>query len=354
MQKDLAINSLNNLLKQLKLKAEIESCKVEDSFLIFDIKLGLGGTFKKLEKCATEIALALKALSEPLIYPVTKEGIIKMEVMIDEQQTVFFKDFINTEKFINSDAILPLALGGLRDGSPLIVDLTKMPHLLVSGATGSGKSILLQTVINSLLINTKAQIKLALIDPKRVEFTYYNDLDNLYSPIAKNVESALTLLNNLIDEMDSRFLKLEKCGARDILSYKGRMPYIVVVIDELADLMMASKKEAQYLICRLAQKSRACGIHLVIATQRPSVNVVTGIIKANFPARLSCQVSAAVDSRTILDRNGAETLVGKGDAIIDCGEYKFKRFKGSFLTSEDIIKNVNNNKKTWLRRLWNS
>ena len=351
MNKDLAITALNNLFKQLKLKAEIESCKVEDSFLIFDIKLGPGGTYKKLEKYATEIALTLKALSIPLIYPVTKEGIIKMEVMIAEQQTVFFEDVIDTEQFINSDAILPLALGGLRDGTPLIADLTKMPHLLISGTTGSGKSILLHAIINSLLINN-IQVKLALIDPKRVEFTYYDGLKNLYSPVARDVESSIILLNSLIEEMDYRFLQLEKFGARDILNYERCMPYIVLVIDELADLMMSSKREAQELICRLAQKSRACGIHLVIATQRPSVNIVTGSIKANFPARLSCQVSASVDSRTILDRNGAETLAGKGDAIIDCGEIKFKRFKSSFITEEEIIKNTSN-KQTWMRRLWN-
>lgn len=352
MNKDLAIDSLNNLFTQLKLKAEIESCNIENSFLIFDIKLGPGGTFKKLEKFTTEIALALKSLSEPLIYPLTKEGIIKMEVMVAEQQTVFFKDVINTKGFLNSKAILPLALGGLRDGSPLVIDLVKMPHLLISGATGSGKSIFLQAIINSLLIN-KSTVKLALIDTKRVEFAYYSEISNLYSPIAKDIDNALTLLQNLIEEMETRFLLLEKNGARDILSYDGRMPYIVVVIDELADLMMSSKKESQELICRLAQKSRACGIHLVVATQRPSVDVVTGVIKANFPGRLSCQVSAAVDSRTILDRNGAETLAGKGDAIIDCSEYKFKRFKGSFLTEEDIINNTNR-KKNLLRRLWNS
>lgn len=353
MRNDLAIDSLNNLFKQLKLKAEIESCKVEDSFLIFDIKLGPGGTFKKLEKHTTEIALVLKSLSVPLIYPVPKEGIIRMEVMIAEQKTVLFTEIAETEQFINSNAILPLALGGLRDGSPLIADLIKMPHLLISGATGSGKSILLQSIINSLLINKNTQIKLALIDPKRVEFVYYDGLLNLYSPVARNVEDSIELLNDLIDEMEKRFLRLEKSGARDILSYKGNMSYIVVVIDELADLMMSSKKEVQDLICRLAQKSRACGIHLVVATQRPSVNIITGSIKANFPARISCKVSASVDSRTILDRNGAETLVGKGDAIIDCSEFKFKRFKGSFLTEEDIMKNTND-RKPWLRRIWSS
>lgn len=352
MNKELAVESLEKLFGQLKLKANVDSCKRESSFLIFDILLKPGGTFRKLENHSTEIALALKALSEPLIYPITKKGIIRMEVMVAELETVFFKDVIESNEFTYSKAQLPLALGQLRNGQTLVADLYKMPHLLVSGATGSGKSILLQSIINSLLVSNR-HVNLALIDPKRVEFSYYDRLSNLYGPIARSVNSSLALLTSLIKEMDRRFTILEKCSARDITSYKGKMPFVVVVIDELADLMMASKKTAQELICRLAQKSRACGIHLVIATQRPSVDVVTGLIKANFPARISCQVSAAIDSRTILDKNGAETLGGKGDAIIDCSEHPFKRFKGSFLTEQEII-NIANGRKSWWNRIWNS
>jgi S-DNA-T family DNA segregation ATPase FtsK/SpoIIIE len=347
-----ATESLKKLFSQLKLKADVDSCKRESSFLIFDVLLKPGGTFRKIENHSTEIALALKALSEPLIYPIMEKGIIRMEVMVSEQETVDFNDVIKGEEFVNSKAQLPLALGKCRNGQPLVVDLYKMPHLLVSGATGSGKSILLQSIINSLLVSNK-HVNLALIDPKRVEFSYYDKLSNLYGPIARNVDSSILLLRSLIREMDRRFAILERHNVRNILDYKGRMPFTVVVIDELADLMMASKKMAQELICRLAQKSRACGIHLIIATQRPSVDVVTGLIKANFPARISCQVSSAVDSRTILDKNGAETLGGKGDAIIDCSEYSFKRFKGSFLTRREIMSIVNS-KKTWWSKLWNS
>lgn len=351
MDKDEAINAIENLFDQLKLKADVKSCKIENSFLIFDILLKPGGTFKKIEKHSTEIALALKSMSEPLIYPITEKGIIRMELMISELDTVFFKDISQKYEFINSLYKLPLILGKCRDGSSLIVDLYNMPHLLVAGATGSGKSVLLQSIINSLLISNR-NVKFALIDPKRVEFSYYNNLSNLYGPISKDVDSSINLLNSLIEEMDKRFLILEKNGARNIVDYKGKMPFIVVIIDELADLLMASKKVAQNLICRLAQKSRACGIHIVIATQRPSVDVVTGIIKANFPARISCQVSSATDSRTILDRNGAETLGAKGDAIIDCSEHSFKRFKGAFINEEEILNNVSNN-ANWWRKLWN-
>ena len=264
-----------------------------------------------------------------------------MELMISEKPIVYFKDIY---KCIEKQK-LPLILGRNRDGSPLIMDLIELPHLLISGSTGSGKSILLHSIINGLLLNSST--KLALIDPKRVEFSYYDKLPELVHPIGKDVKTSISILQYLIDEMEFRFNVLEKYKARDISNYKKYMPYIVLIIDEFADLMMASKKEVQELVCKLAQKSRACGIHLIISTQRPSVNVITGIIKANFSARISCKVSASVDSRTILDRNGAETLTGKGDAIINCNQYSFKRFKGAFIEEKDIIKNVKRRGKIW-------
>lgn len=347
-----ATESLSKLFAQLKIRAEIRTCRRESSFLVFDMVLRPGGTFRKVERHCTEIALALKALSDPLIYPITKEGIVRMEVMVSEQETVRFPSLIARSEFQHSEARLPLALGACRLGLPVIADLAEMPHALVGGATGSGKSIMLHSMINSLLVRDDS-VRLALIDPKRVEFSCYDGMSQLYGPIARSVQDSLELLQSLIGEMERRFMKLEKDGCRDIRSYGKHMPFIVVVIDELADLMMVSKKTVQDLICRLAQKSRACGMHLIVATQRPSVDVVTGLIKANFPARISCQVSSIADSRTILDRVGAEKLVGKGDAIIDCQEYKFKRFKGTFIEELDIAANVNR-RKTWWHRIWNS
>lgn len=347
-----ATEFLSKLFAQLKIRAEISACRRESSFLVFDLVLRPGGTFRKIERHSTEIALALKALSDPLIYPITKEGIVRMEVMVAEQETVRFSSLVTTDAFLNSKARLPLALGACRLGLPVIVDLTEMPHLLVGGTTGSGKSIMLHSMINSLLIRDNS-VNLALIDPKRVEFSCYDEITRLYGPIARNVQDSLVLLQSLITEMERRFAQLEKSGCRDIRSYSKNMPFIVVVIDELADLMMVSKKTVQETICRLAQKSRACGMHIIAATQRPSVDVVTGLIKANFPARISCQVSSIADSRTILDRAGAEKLVGKGDAIIDCQEYRFKRFKGSFIEESDIETNVDR-RKTWWHRIWNS
>jgi len=322
-----SVERLNDLFQQLKLKAEIKSCKREDPFLIFDIILKPGGTFKKLEKHITEFALALKALSEPLIYPVTKEGIIRMEIMESEQKTVFFNDIKCETNFL-----LPMVLGQFRNGEPLIADLVKMPHLLISGSTGSGKSILLHSIINSLL----DKASLVLIDPKRVEFSYYSKLPNLYTSIARDVKESLNVLEHLIEEMENRFSRLEKAGARDISDFEGKMPFIVVVIDELADLMMAARKESQDLVCRLAQKSRACGIHLVVATQRPSVDIITGVIKANFPARISCRVSSLIDSRVVLGCSGAEKLLGRGDALVNSVGLDMVRFQGAYISPEQI------------------
>lgn len=350
MHKDLVIKKIENLVKELKLKVEIKHCKIENSFLILDLLLKPNGTFNKIERHSTEIALALKSLTKPLIYPITEKGIIRMELMISELETVYFNDIIQEGEFINSLYKLPLILGKCRDGELLIIDLCEMPHLLIAGSTGSGKSVLLQSLINSLLVSNR-DMQFALIDPKRVEFSYYNNLDNLYCSIAKDTDSSINLLNNLMKEMNNRFHVLEKHNCRNIFDYKDRMPFIVVVIDELADLLMSSKKVSQELICRLAQKSRACGIHLIIATQRPSVDVVTGLIKANFPARISCRVSSYIDSRTILDRNGAENLGSNGDAIIDCSSHSFKRFKGAFINEKQIIENMNRN-SNWWKKLW--
>lgn len=344
------IGILSDLFKQLKIKAKINSCKSENVFLIFDIELIPGGTYKKIEQFSTEIALALKSLSEPLIYPITKDGIIRMEVMMSPMENVLFSDVTSSSNFKDPKHILPLALGKSRDGSILVADLAKMPHLLLGGTTGSGKSVLLQAIINSLI---NKNCRLALVDTKRVEFSHYENHSKLYCPIAQTAESALSVLNKLCMEMEQRFTKLQKAGCKNILQYKGDMPYIVVIIDEFADLMMISRKDSQNLICKLAQKSRACGIHLVVATQRPSVDIVTGTIKANFPSRISFQVTSSVDSRTILDKSGAEKLSGNGDAIIDCPEYRFKRFKGSFLRESEMSNNIKE-ERSWWKKILNS
>lgn len=341
------VNTLEKVLGQLNLKANVSSFKREGPFAVFNLSLNPGGKFKQIENYSTEIALALRAIAEPIIYPITKEGVVRMEIMLSEQQTVLFRNIQNVE---SNDSLLPLILGQQRNGDSLIADLTQMPHLLVSGATGSGKSVMLHSIINSLLLTPN--VRLVLMDPKRVEFSCYDGIKPLFAPIAQDVNGALNLLRCLVSEMERRFIRLEKVGVRNIEFFPGKMPYLVLVIDEMADLMASSKKEFQHLVCKLAQKSRACGIHIVAATQRPSVDVITGVIKANFPARIACRVSSQADSRTILNQGGAEKLLGRGDAILNCEHHNFVRFKGAFLSEEDILYNVSN-ATTWWSKIWN-
>lgn len=344
------IQVLEETLKKLKLKAQISSYNYEHPFAVFDLSLKEGGKFKQIEKHGTEIALSLRALNEPLIYPVTKEGVIRMELMLGTYEDVDFGEMVNSFEFLNKKRILPIILGRTRDGNSLIVDLAQLPHLLIGGSTGSGKSIMLHSIICSLI--KQKNTSLVLIDPKRVEFSYYNKIKNLYAPIARSPEEGLEILEKLVVEMETRFAKLERAECRDITTYKGRMPYIIVVIDELSDIILSAKKSFQELLCRLAQKSRACGIHIIGATQRPSVDIITGSIKANFPARIACKVASHIDSRTIIDRGGAEKLLGKGDAIIESAEHNFKRFKGAFLKEEQIIQVAKEN-ESWWKKLWN-
>lgn len=323
--------TLLDFLNKIKVEAEIVSTSKESPFLIFDIVIK-SGSYKKIERNSTEMALAFKAISSPNISTITSKGIVRIEIMIDEMPIIYFNELIPKNKH------LPLLLGSSFNGEHMIEDLKDMPHLLIGGSTGSGKSVLLHSIINGLILYSDCEF--ALIDPKRVEFSHYENNKRLFAPIARDVPSSLNLLEELVQEMEMRFSILEKYGCRDKMSYSGKMPHIVVVIDELADLMMSAKKKSHNLICRLAQKSRACGIHIIAATQRPSVDVVTGVIKANFPSRISCKVISSTDSRTIINKNGAEKLIGKGDSIIFSPKYEYKRFKGAFIKSEEIGNNV--------------
>ena len=226
-----------------------------------------------------------------------------------------------------------------------------MPHLLMAGATGSGKSMALHNFIANILINKNANVKLALVDPKRVEFFRYKRIKKLYG-ISSTVDESIKLFEDLVDEMEKRFKIIEKKKCRDLVEYnqkqKKQVPYIVLVVDEMADLMVDAKKEIEPLISKLAQKSRACGIHLIMATQRPSTNVITGIIKANFPSRISFKVSSMVDSRVIFDANGAEKLLGKGDGMINAPGFSFERFQGVFIPINELENIIGENKKNFL------
>jgi S-DNA-T family DNA segregation ATPase FtsK/SpoIIIE len=256
---------------------------------------------------------------------------------------------VESDQFAASNSFLSLALGKTISGEPFIADLTKMPHLLVAGSTGSGKSVSLNTMICSMLYKaTPINVRFLMIDLKMLELSFYEGIPHLLLPVVTNAKNAKTSLRWLIDEMERRYKMMAEMGVRSIEKYNQKMvkgdteaiPYIVVVIDELADLMMVSTKEVEEYIARLAQMARASGIHLILATQRPSVDVLTGIIKANFPARISCQVSSKVDSRTILDANGAESLLGYGDMLfLSPGYGRLQRLHGP-LVSEGEIKRI--------------
>jgi S-DNA-T family DNA segregation ATPase FtsK/SpoIIIE len=244
---------------------------------------------------------------------------------------------------LEAKAKLPLALGKGTGGEAVVADLTRMPHLLIAGATGSGKTVCLNSIICCLLLhNSPSEVRFIMIDPKRVELTPFNSIPHLASPVIVNTDKALGALRWLNQEMDKRYQKLATAGARNIEGYNKnkqgyeKLPYLVLIIDELADLMMTGFDEVEHILCRLAQLARATGIHIVVATQRPSVDVVTGLIKANFPTRISFAVTSQVDSRTILDSGGAEKLLGKGDMLFMPTEAaKAKRLQGCFVSDAE-------------------
>jgi DNA segregation ATPase FtsK/SpoIIIE, S-DNA-T family len=231
-----------------------------------------------------------------------------------------------------------------------------MPHLLVAGTTGSGKSVLLHSIIASL-IKYVPDIRFALIDPKQVELSYYSNIKQLLYPVVTDPATALDVLSDLVEEMENRFSILHNAGVNNIETHnareKNKLPYLVLAIDEFSDLMQSSKKLFQTKLCMLAQKARACGIHIIIATQRPSVDVITGIIKANFPSRISCKVTSLVDSRVVLDRGGAEKLIGRGDALINSIGLDMVRFQGAFIEVKEIEELCKNNERSKMSKIIN-
>jgi len=268
---------------------------------------------------ADDLALALSVPAVRIVAPIPGKNRVGVEVPNGSSAAVYLKDLLISSQFRDSKSKLTLAIGKDISGKPLVADLSDMPHLLIAGTTGSGKSVCLNSLVMSILFNASPeQVKFIMVDPKMVEMVLYNDLPHLICPVITDVKKANAALNWVVGEMESRYRTLSKEQVRNIKAYheKGhQMPYIVVVIDELADLMQVSAKSVEGAIARLAQLARAVGIHLILATQRPSVDVITGVIKANFPARLSFKVASKVDSRTVLDSNGAEDLLGKGDLL---------------------------------------
>jgi S-DNA-T family DNA segregation ATPase FtsK/SpoIIIE len=294
-----------------------------------------------------DLALALAARSIRFEAPVPGESFVGLEVPNSSPSVVSLRALLESPLFfsVRSKGALPIALGKGSGGDPVVADLSEMPHMLIAGATGSGKSVCINAIITSLLFQfSPLELRLLLIDPKRVELTPYQGLPHLLAPVLVESEDALPALRNLILEMQSRYKKFEQRRARNIRTYNdqlteasSRLPYIVVIIDELADLMMSVPVEVEQSLCRLAQLGRATGIHLVLATQRPSVDVLTGLIKANVPSRISFAVSSQVDSRTILDGSGAEKLLGRGDMLfLPTEALKPKRLQGAYVSDGDV------------------
>ena len=291
-----------------------------------------------------DLALALATPSLRFEAPVPGESVVGIEVPNKEPKTVTMRSVIDTDEWkkFQKESALPVPLGIGTGGNPIMCDLARMPHTLIAGSTGSGKSVCMNSIITGLTMSLDpTQVRLVMLDPKRVELTPYQGIPHLYTDVVVDTERAVTILRSMVDEMMSRFKLLEGAGVKNIASYNAktnqRMPYLVVLVDELADLMLTAAGEVERLLVRLAQLGRATGVHLVVATQRPSVDVVTGLIKANFPSRISFSVMSQIDSRTILDTPGAEKLLGRGDMLyMPVDASKPYRVQGMFLSDREI------------------
>jgi DNA segregation ATPase FtsK/SpoIIIE, S-DNA-T family len=326
----------------------------------FEYEPALGVKISKITGLADDLALALKALSIRIVAPVPGKGVLGIEIPNPKRQVVALREILSDAAYQKSASRLTLALGKDIMGTPVVTDLARMPHLLIAGATGSGKSVGLNAMILSILFKAKPEeVRFLLIDPKRIELALYEGIPHLLHPVVFNPKEATIALHWAVGEMERRYAMLSDLSARNIEGYNQKarvkksdprveegilprsLPYLVIVIDELADLMLVSSRDTEEYLIRLAQKARAAGIHLMVATQRPSVDVITGLIKANFPTRVSYQVSARPDSRVILDVMGAERLLGLGDLLfMPPGTSRLKRIHGPFVTEEEVIRVV--------------
>ncbi|HBR14771.1 MAG TPA: cell division protein FtsK [Candidatus Omnitrophica bacterium] len=332
---------LEETLASFGVSARVADIERGPAITRYELEPGPGVKVQKFTTLSDDIALAMKAAAVRVVAPIPGKNRVGIEVPNGASAAVFLKDVLTNSQFRSSASKLSLALGKDIAGQPMVADLAEMPHLLIAGTTGSGKTVCVNGIITSMLFNaTPEEVKFVMVDPKMVELAQYNDIPHLLCPTVTDTQKAAGVLNWVVSEMENRYRKLSKEGVRNIKGYNARghkMPYIVVIIDELADLMQVSAKTVESSITRLAQLSRAVGIHLILATQRPSVDVITGVIKANFPARISFKVASKVDSRTVLDMNGAENLLGKGDMLfIKPGDAKPTRGQCSYVKDEEI------------------
>lgn len=335
---------LAETLRHFNVKAKVVGVTRGPAVTRFEVQPAPGVKVSKIKKLNDDLKLSLAAKDIRIEAPIPGKSSVGIEIPNRTSQPVYLRGMIESEAFRNSQSTLTAALGLDISGTPIVTDLQKMPHGLIGGATGSGKSVCINSLLVSLLYKaTPDDVKLILIDPKVVELAPFRDIPHLAAPVINDPKEAALALKWAVEEMERRYGKFAEAGARDIARYNKRadesehMPYIVIVIDELADLMMAAPHDVEESICRIAQKARACGIHLVLATQRPSVDVITGLIKANIPTRLAFSVSSQADSRTILDMGGAEKLLGHGDMLfVENGAPQSIRVQGNFVSDDEI------------------
>ncbi len=336
------IKKLEKSLLDFGVEAEVVSVQKGPVVTMYELSPQAGTKIQKISSLSDDIALSMKSSRVRIVAPLPGRGTVGIEIPNSYKHLVHLREVLEEKKFMKTDSKLTLAIGKDASGNPVISDLGEMPHLLIAGATGAGKTVCVNSLISSLLFKAKPdQLKFILVDPKMVELTPFADIPHLIHPIISKAKKAFAALNWTVGEMEQRYKMLAKEGARNIDAYNRRadkkMPYIIIVIDELADLMTVARESIETAIQRLAQLSRAVGIHLILATQRPSVDVITGVIKANFPSRISFKVSSRVDSRTVLDSMGAEKLLGKGDLLfLQPGAIKLTRCQGSFIDDQDI------------------
>lgn len=344
---------LEETLKHFNVKAKVVNATQGPSVTRFEVQPELGVKVSRVRNLNDDIKLNMSAKDIRIEAPIPGKNTIGIEIPNLKPQMVGLQEIFETSAFQQSKSPLTIGLGLNVEGDPLVTNISKMPHGLIAGATGSGKSVCINTILISLLYKSSHKdVKFLLIDPKMVELAPYNAIPHLVAPVITDVKAATAALKWAVNEMEERYDKFVHQGVRDINRYNDKMikenkqeekmPFMVIVIDELADLMMASPQDVEDSIARIAQKARACGIHLLLATQRPSVDVITGLIKANIPTRIAFSVSSQVDSRTIIDTNGAERLLGKGDMLfVENGSGKSVRLQGAFVSDEEIERVTN-------------
>ncbi|QCJ45281.1 DNA translocase FtsK [Bacillus sp. S3] len=339
---------LNQTLRNFNVGASVVNVTQGPSVTRFEVQPEPGVKVNKITNLSDDIKLSLAARDIRIEAPIPGKHTIGIEVPNHKSRPVLINEIIGSSVFSDSPSPLTAVLGLDIAGNPIVTDLKKMPHGLIAGATGSGKSVCINSILVSLIYKARPEdVKLLLIDPKMVELAPYNRIPHLVSPVITDVKAATAALKWAVDEMERRYELFAHTGVRDIgrfnelaikhKRYSDKLPFIVIIIDELADLMMMSPADVEEAVCRIAQKARACGIHLILATQRPSVDVITGLIKANIPTRIAFSVSSQVDSRTIIDISGAEKLLGRGDMLfLENGSSKPVRLQGTYVSDEEI------------------